>query len=239
MNLKLLPILFGALLSCSSLISAQNNLTISYNGFTTFCGGELSDTQCTGSVNITPVSSGGCSDAIFFWKIDLDAQTFQDSDLAGGGPIDSRLPLGNHIVRFSGRDFCGNQAELDIKIEVVDCTPPVPVCYNGLSVDLMPGGIVEVYGSDFDASSFDNCYGYETRINRIIDENGDGIINSDDYQVIPPTTEMVSFRCKDLGTNHVQMWVKKNQTITTITGLLALPWLKFRMALVHVEMGTG
>jgi hypothetical protein len=210
MNLKLLPILFGALLSCSSLISAQNNLTISYNGFTTFCGGELSEPQCTGSVNITPVSSGGCSDAIFFWKIDLDAQTFQDSDLAGGGPIDQRLPLGNHIVRFSGRDFCGNQAELDIKIEVVDCTPPVPVCYNGLVVDLLPYDGMEIYASDFDAASFDNCYGYETRINLVTDKNNDGIINSDDFLAIPPNSHYVDFRCQDLGPPHlVQLWVKE------------------------------
>ncbi|MEZ4981625.1 MAG: hypothetical protein R2769_08580 [Saprospiraceae bacterium] len=96
-------------------------------------------------------------------------------------------PWGNHIVRYSGRDICGNQAELDIKIEVIDCTPPVPVCYNGLSIDLMPSGRIEVWATDFDANSNDNCYNLDYRLNLVKDENGDGVIGSEDYRTTPPS----------------------------------------------------
>ncbi|MEZ5055612.1 MAG: T9SS type A sorting domain-containing protein [Saprospiraceae bacterium] len=212
MNLKLVLILFGALLSCSSLISAPNNLSISYDGFTTFCGGEISEPQCTGQVNIKPDASGGCSGTVFFWKIDLNTQSFQDSDLSGGGSLDQRLPLGNHIVRYSGRDICGNQAELDIKIEVIDCTPPVPVCYNGLSIDLMPSGRIEVWATDFDANSNDNCYNLDYRLNLVKDENGDGVIGSEDYRTTPPSQDFVTIYCENLGYNYLQMWVKEVST---------------------------
>ena len=63
-------------------------------------------------------------------------------------------PLGQHVARFNVWDECGNFSQLDIPFEIVDCKAPTPVCFNGLSVELMPSGMVEVQASDFDASKF-------------------------------------------------------------------------------------
>ncbi|MEZ4980458.1 MAG: hypothetical protein R2769_02510 [Saprospiraceae bacterium] len=73
-------------------------------------------------------------------------------------------------------DDCGNTSQIDITFEIIDCKAPTPVCHNGLSIDLMPSGMVEVWATDFDASSYDYCHPLKFRINRIEDRNGDGFI---------------------------------------------------------------
>jgi Secretion system C-terminal sorting domain/Dockerin type I domain len=85
--------------------------------------------------------------------------TFPGSLNFGGA---GEQPFGNYIVRYGTTDNCGNYASTDVAITVKDAKKPTPVCYNGLSIDLMPTtGNVMLGCSAFDAGSYDNCPGIE------------------------------------------------------------------------------
>ena len=72
------------------------------------------------------------------------------------------LPFGKYIVRYLANDNCGNFASTDVAIDVKDVKKPTPVCFQGLSVDLMPTvGTVMIPCSILDAGSYDNCSGTE------------------------------------------------------------------------------
>ena len=61
-------------------------------------------------------------------------------------------------VRLRAEDRCGNVELIDYKVVPSDIIKPTPVCYQGLSVDLMPTtGEVWLSASMFDAGSSDGC----------------------------------------------------------------------------------
>jgi hypothetical protein len=87
------------------------------------------------------------------------------SDLgAGFGPFFDVAP-GTYEVRYVAMDNCNNQTACETTVTVVDCKLPTPYCKNGIVVELMvpvfPNDLpmVEVWASDLDAASFDNCPG--------------------------------------------------------------------------------
>jgi hypothetical protein len=172
-----------------------------------FCGGDLDEDPCTGEVDLIPVIVETCTDVTVSWQLDAFNDRFQTADFSGENNLTGRYPLGTHTARFRVSDDCGNTSQIDITFEIIDCKAPTPVCHNGLSIDLMPSGMVEIWASDFDASSYDYCHPIKFRINRIEDRDGDGFITADDYINTPPTQDSVIFRCKDLGVTYVQLWV--------------------------------
>jgi hypothetical protein len=177
-----------------------------------FCGGDLDEDPCTGEVDLIPEIVETCTDVTVSWQLDAFNDVFQTADFSGDDNLTGRYPLGIHTARFRVSDDCGNTSQIDITFEIIDCKAPTPVCHNGLSIDLMPSGMVEVWATDFDASSYDYCHPLKFRINRIEDRNGDGFITPDDYINTPPTTDSVVFRCKDLGITYVQLWVGEEST---------------------------
>ena len=174
---------------------------------TPFCGGDRDEDPCTGEIDILPRIEEFCSDITIKW--DLDLNNDGNFELDGNDAISGRYPLGNHMVRFTVSDDCGNDSQIDIVFDIIDCKAPTPVCYNGLSIEIMPSGMVEIWASDFDASSFDYCHPFELRINRVTDMNGDGIITSDDNLDNAPPHDSIQFTCTDVtnGITHVQLWV--------------------------------
>ena len=91
---------------------------------------------------------------------------------------------------------------------IIDCTAPTPVCHSGLSIDLNSSGNVELWATDFDASSFDFCHNIKLRLNRITDQNNDGFITEDDYLPNPPVNDSIQFTCASSGgLQQVQLWV--------------------------------
>ncbi len=68
-----------------------------------------------------------------------------------------------HALQVSFNDECGNQASTIIEFEVVDCSAPDPVCFNGLEVPLTPQGdgscAATVHAQEFEASPIFDCTG--------------------------------------------------------------------------------
>jgi hypothetical protein len=109
------------------------------------------------------------------------------------------FPIGTTSVIICFEDGCGGRTCEEVIVEVLACKPPTPVC-QALSADLMPvdtdndgeidWGMVIIWASDFDASSYHAC-GYPIT-----------------FSFSPDTTDtFMEFNCNDIGLQTVQIWV--------------------------------
>ncbi|MEZ4895776.1 MAG: T9SS type A sorting domain-containing protein [Saprospiraceae bacterium] len=75
-----------------------------------------------------------------------------------GHVLNEDLAVGDYGVWLVGKDRCGNEDSCYTTFTIRDCKNPTPYCYDGISTVVMsPSGEVEVWASDFDAGSYDNC----------------------------------------------------------------------------------
>lgn len=109
----------------------------------------------------------------------------------GFGPFSNVAP-GTYNVTYNVMDNCNNQANCSTTVTVLDCKKPTPYCENGLVIELMQTGMVELWAVDFNAGSFDNCtpqsqltFSFSSNVN----ETGR------------------TYTCDDIGQQIVQMWV--------------------------------
>jgi hypothetical protein len=113
------------------------------------------------------------------------------------------LPHGTHKIKWFITDGCGNNREYEYTFTVKDCKAPTVVCFNGLSVNIMPTGMVTLWDTDFLQYTEDNCTPtgqLKTAIRKCgagtgfpVDGNGNPITN-------------VTFTCAELGTQCVELW---------------------------------
>lgn len=133
---------------------------LSYAGETEFC---INDACIEGAVSLPIDIDENCtSDLDILWF--LDANNNGEFDANGGGLFDGTAPLGDHRLLYIVEDGCGNAATTEILFSVVDCKAPVAYCTSGIIIDLMDTNppMVQVWASDLDAGSFDNCGGEVT-----------------------------------------------------------------------------
>ena len=71
--------------------------------------------------------------------------------------ITGQYPIGKHKFLVRAVDGCTNSVITEIPFEVTDCAAPSIVCLYGLTIDLMPTGMVTIDAEDFDNHSLDNC----------------------------------------------------------------------------------
>jgi hypothetical protein len=106
-----------------------------------------------------------------------------------------------HIIKFVVEDGCGNKSTREVEFRIRDCKKPTPICFNGLAVDLMPStGMADVAAVLWNAGSYDNCTtqpNLRYRIERLSQSNGQN----------PPSAEVLTVDCDDLGVLDVRMWV--------------------------------
>ena len=152
-----------------------------------FC---TSDTDClSGNAFLPIVIDGECSSQIdIVYYIDLNKNA--SYDLNGTGFFDGDLPIGVHSIRYLVEDGCGNESEIAFDFEIKDCKKPSPVCSNGVIVEIMQTGMVEVCAVDLLEYAIDNCPGNLK------------VSFSPDISDICRT-----FTCDDIGQNPIQVWV--------------------------------
>jgi len=113
------------------------------------------------------------------------------------------LPHGTHKIKWFLTDGCGNNREYEYTFTVKDCKAPTVVCLNGLSVNIMPTGMITLWASDFLQYTEDNC----TPTGQIkigIRKCGQGTGFPVDGNGNPITN--VNFLCSELGTQCVELW---------------------------------
>ncbi len=94
------------------------------------------------------------------WDYEIDYTDDTDNDLEGNevtAIIEDAVP-GEYRIRWETRDGCGNVKTCTQNITVVDGKAPTPYCLSGISTAAMQqSGSVEIWASDFNIASFDNC----------------------------------------------------------------------------------
>jgi hypothetical protein len=114
------------------------------------------------------------------------------------------LPLGTHKIKWFITDGCGNNKEYEYTFTVKDCKAPTVVCLNGLSVNIMPTAMIQMWVSDFLQYTDDNCTPND-QIKIGIRKCGTGTGFPIDPATGLPVTS-VTFNCTELGTQCVELW---------------------------------
>jgi hypothetical protein len=137
----------------------------------------ITDNTCSAQVTIpTPETQDCSSDVTVTFTHDL-------------GNLNTVAP-GTYTVTYTAMDNCGNSNACQTTVTVEDCKKPTPYCKNGLVIELMQTGEVDVWASDFNAGSFDNCPGTL------------GISFSTDVS----DTQRI-FDCDQVGQQNVEIWI--------------------------------
>jgi hypothetical protein len=113
------------------------------------------------------------------------------------------LPYGTHKIKWILSDGCGNDQECEYNFVVKDCKAPTVVCLNGLSANIMPTGMIQMWASDFLQYGSDNCTP-SSQLKYGIRRSGTGTGFPVDGNGNPITS--VTFTCADLGTQQVELW---------------------------------
>ena len=120
--------------------------------------------------------------------IDLDDNG--SIDFQGTGFFEGILSIGQHRVRYLVEDGCNNTSEIEFPFEIKDCKKPSPVCSNGLIVEIMQTGMLEVCAEDLLEYATDNC---------------PGILKVSFSQDVSEACLLLT--CEDVGLIPVQIWV--------------------------------
>ncbi len=153
----------------------------------TVCGyGDANGVGCVGEVTLDPGITDDCTKPGEL-RIDFKLDAFNDGnyDLLGysdsypaGYPFPNPnnlpvrrfaaddyaltdfFPVGTHRIVWGAEDGCGNANVCEYEFTIEDCKPPTPYCRLGVSTIPMivqAGGYVEIWASDFNIGSTDNC----------------------------------------------------------------------------------
>ena len=149
------------------------------------CPGPLTfevDGDCVAQVVIPQPDVTDCSDDIDF-DLEGDFTSFTTNN----------VELGDYTTTLIVSDNCGNSTECVIDISVIDAKDPTPYCVYGLVVELMPDGngdgMVQLWASDFDAGSFDNCSDVTVSFSTNVNDTS------------------IDFTCADAGNQTINLWV--------------------------------
>ncbi|MBC6994233.1 DUF11 domain-containing protein, partial [Lewinella lacunae] len=123
----------------------------------------------------------------------------------GDAELTSAIPVGQHVLRYTYVDVCGNSDFTDIDILIEDRTAPVAVCEDGLNVSLTSGseggiestGIVRLTPDMIDHGSTDDCSEVTLAIARVDAAN----------LAMEAYSQEIILTCADLGTVRVGLRV--------------------------------
>ncbi|HRI01249.1 MAG TPA: SdrD B-like domain-containing protein [Saprospiraceae bacterium] len=134
----------------------------------------VQDTACFGGyVTLGSTAVDDCTPAdqlIWEFSIDYNSDGIIDSIKHGvGGSIDASgyYPLGDHRIKYSFEDLCGNREVCERPFSIINLKKPVAYCKYGLSANLVPmdlnndgridAEMVTIWAKDFDHGSYHPC----------------------------------------------------------------------------------
>lgn len=115
-----------------------------------------------------------------------------------------RLPYGTHKIKWFVTNSLGNQVVCEYTFTVRDCAPPEIFCFNGLSANIMPTGMLTLWASDFLQYATDNNGSGNLQL-AIVPAGSSAVFPTDAFG--NPLT-FVTLDCDALGTNAIDLWVR-------------------------------
>ncbi len=119
------------------------------------------DDDCETQIDLIGQATDDCTDQDdLVWKLEIDIDNNGSVDITLPHNNATRdYPVGQHKLTWYVKDACGNEVSCMTILNVKDCKEPSPVCKPGIVTTIMPSaGYVDIWASDFDDKSFDNCY---------------------------------------------------------------------------------
>ncbi len=118
--------------------------------------------DCEGDVDFTLIAEDDCTpteDLVYKYEIDLYNDGIPNTGYFGNSErINRILPDGVHKVKWTVEDKCGNRTICIHLLTARDGKKPTPYCRGSVVTAVMNNnGMVEMWASDFDLGSFDNC----------------------------------------------------------------------------------
>ena len=152
-----------------------------------FIDGCITDTDCNTDITLPyPDINDDCS---LHFDVDITGDFGDFNDITGAVTV-SDVEVGEYEVTYAVTDNCGNTGYEILTVVVEDCKKPTPLCDNGLVVEIMQTGMIEVMAIDFDEGSWDNCGPIEF------------------FSFSPDINDQSTiYTCDDLGQQPVQIWV--------------------------------
>ena len=149
----------------------------------TYC---IEETDCDTDITLPEPDVTDCSAGIEITVSSEDLAAYASADQYSYGNV----PPGEYVVNYEVTDNCGNVSYDEIVVTVVDCKKPTPYCVEGLVIEIMQTGMIDIWASDFDAGSFDNCPG-ELKLS-----------------FSPDVTDIERvYTCDQLGQQPIELWV--------------------------------
>ena len=139
-----------------------------------FCSNNI---QCEGSGTINfSVSDGGCSNNPPTLEIEVDLNntgffTATTAVLTGSFPdyqVTGTYPIGNHRLRITVTDVCGNPGIEIVDFSVVDCLPASLICNTNVATVLLP----QLPGVDADGDGEADVAAAAVNVNDFINSTG-------------------------------------------------------------------
>jgi hypothetical protein len=113
---------------------------------------------CTGFATLTQTADDCVSSEMLNWSYSIDANDDGTYDINGtGSDASGYYPFGCHSILWRVEDGCGNESTCEYKFEVQDCKKPTPYCRSVATVLMPSSGSIELWASDLDIGSTDNC----------------------------------------------------------------------------------
>jgi hypothetical protein len=111
-----------------------------------------------------------------------------------------QIPYGSHKIQWTVNDGCGNIASCNYTFVVRDAKAPTISCLNGIAVNMMPTGEVQMWASDFLQYGQDNC----TPAGLL--EYGLSMSSAGNNGF--PSASNLTFNCTQLGTQIVRLYAR-------------------------------
>ncbi len=155
----------------------------------------LDDTNCKNSTfSFTVDATDDCTASdklVYSYQVDRH-NNGSINEHGNSKNFDVLLYTGVHRIIWTVNDRCGNFTTCEYLVTVQDCKAPSPVCLHGLAANLVNGGSVVLWASDFNKLSTDNCTAIEDL----------KLSFSSDI-----TDTGKTFTCDDIGEQPIELWV--------------------------------
>ncbi len=179
----------------TQVIKLNNNIAPTFNGCTATVDAPVVGANCDGFVELTASATDDCpnvTEAELVFSYEFDEFNDGVGIVSGSGNDAGRvLDVGQHSIVWTVEDKCGNQNTCTQLITVRDVKKPTPYCLSEITTVVMPTtGMIEIWASDFNLGSTDNCTDPEDLI-----------------FTFPNGTGNMQFDCDDLGMNTVMVIV--------------------------------
>ena len=143
------------------IIKVANNLGPTFaTGNCTNKSFDILNDNCTGFIELIGVAGDDCTDTSdLIWSYKIDLNNNGSTDINGTtNNASGTFGRGTHRITWLVEDRCGNSSTCTYTFTGTDRKSPTPYCRNGIITVIMPtSGRVEVWASDLNLNSSDNC----------------------------------------------------------------------------------